>query len=66
MTASETAYVAAAWQAIPEQRRLALLHHDRVQLVRWVKGLLRERTPALSDALATRAACLICTELFGH
>ena len=61
----ERAYVNAAWNALPENRRDVLLHRDRVCIIRWIKSLLRERMPGLGDTQATITAARIATEMFG-
>jgi len=54
-----------AWQALPKQRRKALLNDDRVGLIRWMKRLLKAQRPQMDDAAATVAAVQMATEMFG-
>ena len=61
----EQAYVNAAWNALPQDRRDVLLNRDRVGLIRWIKTLLRARMPGLGDRQATVTAARLATEMFG-
>jgi hypothetical protein len=49
----ERADLGTAWQALPEQRREALLTRDRVGLIRWMKRWLQARKPEMNDRAAT-------------
>jgi hypothetical protein len=62
--AMDAAFVRAYWENLDPGTR-ETLEHDRLRLLRWMKRLIRARTPDLGDGLATISACRVATQMFG-
>jgi hypothetical protein len=60
----DTAFVRAHWENLDLGTR-ETLEHDRLRLLRWMKRLIKARTPGLGDGLATISACRVATQMFG-